>query len=41
MAVIYMGKKKIGKQTKKDYVQMFIDIDDQQVRFDKGRVLPR
>ena len=39
MAVIYMGKK-LGKQTKKDYVQMFVDIDDEQVRFDKGNKNP-
>ena len=39
MAVVYMGEK-LGKQTKKDYVQMFVDIEDQQVRFDKGNKNP-
>lgn len=39
MGVIYMGEK-LENQTKKDYIQMFVDIDDQQIRFDKGNKNP-
>lgn len=39
MAVIYFGEKVKG-QTKKDYVQLFIDFDDEQIRFDKSNKNP-
>ena len=39
MGLVYMGEK-LSNQTKKDYVQMFADIDDQQMRFDKGNKNP-
>lgn len=39
MGLVYMGEK-LPNQTKKDYVQMFADIDDQQLRFDKGNKNP-
>lgn len=38
-AVVYIGEK-IKEQTKKDYVQLFIDLDDEQLRFDKGNMHP-
>ena len=34
MAVIYFGEKIKGVQDKTDYVQSFIDLEDEQVRFD-------
>lgn len=40
MAVIYFGEKIHGKQNKKDYSQIFIDFDDEQVRFDKSNKNP-
>lgn len=40
MAVIYFGEKKHGEQTKKDYSQVFLDFDDEQMRFDKGNKNP-
>lgn len=39
MGIVYMGKK-LAEQTKQDYVQMFVDIEDQQLRFDKGNKNP-
>jgi hypothetical protein len=39
-AVVYIGEKIHGKQSKQDYSQIFIDIDDEQVRFDKGNKNP-
>jgi hypothetical protein len=39
MGVIYMGEK-LPEQTRRDYVQMFTDIEDQQIRFDKGNKNP-
>lgn len=39
MAVIYMGEK-LPNQSKQDYIQMFADIEDQQIRFDKGNKNP-
>lgn len=39
-AVIYFGEKIRGVQDKKDYVQSFIDLEDEQVRFDKGNKNP-
>ena len=40
MAVIYFGEKIHGKQNKKDYSQIFIDFDDEQVRSDKSNKNP-
>ena len=40
MAVVYFGEKKHGGQTKKDYSQVFLDFDDEQMRFDKGNKNP-
>lgn len=40
MAVIYFGEKLKGIQDKKDYVQSFIDFEDEQVRFDKNNKNP-
>lgn len=40
MAVIYFGEKIHAKQNKKDYSQIFIDFDDEQVRFDKSNKGP-
>jgi len=40
MAVIYFGEKIRGKQNKKDYSQIFIDFNDEQVRFDKSNKNP-
>lgn len=40
MAVVYFGEKKHGDQSKKDYSQIFIDFDDEQMRFDKGNKNP-
>lgn len=39
MAVIYFGEKK-KIQKKKDYVQMFVDFEEDQIRFDKGNKNP-
>jgi hypothetical protein len=38
--LIYMGKKIKGKQMKTDYSQIMIDLEDEQVRFDKGNKNP-
>lgn len=40
MAVIYFGEKMNSKQNKDDYVQTFIDFEDEQVRFDKSNKNP-
>lgn len=40
MAVVYFGEKKHGEQSKKDYSQVFLDFDDEQMRFDKGNKNP-
>lgn len=40
MAVVYFGEKIKGKQDKKDYTQLFIDFDDEQIRFDKSNKNP-
>ncbi len=40
MAVIYFGEKIKGKQNKDDYVQSFIDVEDEQLRFDKNNKNP-
>ncbi len=40
MAIVYLGEKIHGKQNKKDYSQLFVDIDDEQIRFDKGNKNP-
>lgn len=40
MAIVYFGEKKRGEQSKKDYSQVFLDFDDEQMRFDKGNKNP-
>lgn len=40
VGVIHFGEK-IKKQEKKDYTQVFIDLDDEQVRFDKTNKYPK
>lgn len=40
MAVVYFGEKTHGKQNKDDYAQVFIDFDDEQMRFDKTNKNP-
>lgn len=40
MAIVYFGKKKREGQDKKDYSQVFLDFDDEQMRFDKGNKNP-
>jgi hypothetical protein len=40
MAIVYMGEKIHGKQNKNDYTQFFVDINDEQIRFDKGNKNP-
>lgn len=40
MAVVFFGEKIHGKQSKKDYSQLFIDFDDEQLRFDKDNKNP-
>lgn len=40
MAVIYFGDKKRGRDGKKDYSQVFLDFDDEQMRFDKANKNP-
>lgn len=39
MAVIYFGEK-TAEQTKEDYSQLFVDFDDELLRFDKGNKNP-
>lgn len=40
VGVVYFGEKN-KDQTKKDYTQLFLDIDDEQIRFDKGNKNPK
>lgn len=40
MGIVYFGKKTKRKQTKEDYTQIFIDFDDEQLRFDKANKNP-
>lgn len=40
MAVIYFGERKKGVQEKTDYVQTFLDFEDEQMRFDKTNKNP-
>jgi len=40
MAVIYLGEKIKGKQDKTDYSQLFIDLEDEQIRFDRNNKNP-
>lgn len=40
MAVIYFGDKKRGGEGKKAYSQVFLDFDDEQMRFDKANKNP-
>ncbi len=39
-AVIFIGEKIKGKQEKTDYAQLFLDLEDEQVRFDKNNKNP-
>ncbi len=40
IAVIYFGEKIKGKQKKTDYTQTFLDLEDEQLRFDKNNKNP-
>lgn len=40
VAVIYFGEKVRGEQKKTDYAQVFIDIEDEQFRFDRNNKNP-
>lgn len=40
MAVIYFGDKRQGQEGKKAYSQVFLDFDDEQIRFDKANKNP-
>ncbi len=40
MAVVYFGEKIRGEQNKKDYAQLFLDFEDEQMRFDKSNKSP-
>lgn len=40
MAVVYFGEKVKGKQDKTDYSQLFIDLEDEQIRFDRNNKNP-
>jgi hypothetical protein len=40
MAVVYFGERVKGKQEKTDYVQVFLDFEDEQLRFDKTNKNP-
>lgn len=40
MALVYFGEKKRKSQSKKDYIQFFLDFDDEQLRFDKSNKNP-
>jgi len=40
MAVVYFGERIKGKQDKKDYSQIFLDFEDEQLRFDKSNKNP-
>ena len=40
MAVVYFGERVKGKQEKSDYTQVFLDFEDEQLRFDKTNKNP-
>lgn len=40
MAVVYFGERVKGQQQKTDYVQTFLDFEDEQLRFDKTNKNP-
>ena len=40
VAVIYFGEKIKGEQKKTDYAQVFIDLEDEQLRFDRNNKNP-
>lgn len=40
MAVVYFGERVRGKQEKSDYSQVFLDFEDEQLRFDKNNKNP-
>lgn len=40
MAVVYFGERVSGKQEKSDYTQVFLDFEDEQLRFDKTNKNP-
>ena len=40
MAVVYFGERVRGKQEKTDYAQVFLDFEDEQLRFDKNNKNP-
>ena len=40
VAVIYFGEKVRGEQKKTDYAQVFIDLEDEQMRFDRNNKNP-
>src|SRR3989344_5375431 len=40
MAVVYFGERIEGKQEKNDYTQIFLDFEDEQLRFDKTNKNP-
>ncbi len=40
MAVVYFGERIKGKQEKSDYTQVFLDFEDEQLRFDKTNKNP-
>lgn len=39
-AVVFFGEKIHGKQCQNDYVQLFLDLEDEQIRFDKTNKNP-
>ncbi len=40
MAVVYFGEKVREEQGKSDYSQLFLDLEDEQLRFDRGNKNP-
>ncbi len=40
MAIVFIGDKKKNKDGKKSYSQVFLDLDDEQIRFDKANKNP-
>jgi len=38
--VIFFGEKVRGEQSKTDYAQVFLDLEDEQLRFDRGNKNP-
>ncbi len=40
MATVYFGERINGKQEKTDYTQVFLDFEDEQLRFDKSNKNP-